>query len=77
MEYSNQTVGGKTEVLTFKWAYSNTYDSRRGTCDCVLTLVHKPGGVASMLEMVTERSETLRYNGYMEGSVDMTGILRK
>jgi len=58
-------------VATFSWSYQNSYDTHRGTCQCRLTLTHKPQGIVSNLVMITEDLETIEYTGYVVGSLNL------
>jgi hypothetical protein len=64
----------KTDEFNFSWNYQNSYDSKTGTCKCVLTKIYKPQGVVSVLKMVTEGLDVIEYTGYMDGSLDFSGF---
>lgn len=66
------TTSYETQEYSFSWNYSNSYDSKTGTCKCVLTKIVKPQGIVSVLKMVTESLDVIEYTGYMEGTVDFS-----
>lgn len=61
----------ETDMFRFAWNYSNTYDSKSGTCQCELLKIYKPQGVVSILRMITESLDVIEYTGYMDGSLNM------
>ena len=61
----------ETDVFRFAWNYSNTYDSKSGTCQCELIKIYKPQGVVSILRMITESLDVSEYTGYMDGSLNI------
>ena len=52
--------------------YSNSYDSKKGTCKVQFLKIYKPQGVVSKLKLITEALDVTEYIGYMEGSIDFS-----
>lgn len=74
MQYTNNPETAteyESDVFRFAWNYSNTYDSKSGTCQCELTKIYKPQGVVSVLRMITESLDVIEYTGYLDGSLNM------
>ena len=65
------TTEYETDVFRFSWSYSNTYDSKTGTCQCELVKIYKPQGVVSILRMIAESLDVTEYTGFMEGSLNI------
>lgn len=61
----------RTDVLTFKWSYKNSYDSQVGTCDMKLALIYKSVGTTFILSMITENLDVMTYRGYVSGSLNL------
>lgn len=64
----------KTDIFHFNWNYSNSYDSKNGTCKVQFLKIYKPQGVVSMLKLVTESLDVIEYMGYMDGSIDFSNF---
>lgn len=62
----------KTDIFYFNWNYSNSYDSKNGTCKVQFLKIYKPQGVVSMLKLITESLDVTEYIGYMDGSIDFS-----
>lgn len=60
----------KVDIFYFNWNYSNSYDSKKGTCKVQFIKIYKPQGVVSKLKLITESLDVTEYTGYMEGSLD-------
>ena len=69
-QYPQTERSYKVDLFTFDWAFSNSYDSKRGVCQVTFTKTYKPEGVISTLTMRQESGEVTEYIGYMEGSVN-------
>lgn len=61
-----------TDTYYFNWNYTNSYDSKKGTCKVLFTKIYKPQGVVSKLKLITESLDVTEYIGYMEGSIDFS-----
>ena len=62
----------KVDIFYFNWNYSNSYDSKKGTCKIQFLKIYKPQGVVSTLKLITESLDVTEYIGYMEGSIDFS-----
>lgn len=76
-EFKNETreetsTQYKTDIFYFNWNYSNSYDSKNGTCKVQFLKIYKPQGVVSMLKLITESLDVTEYIGYMDGSIDFS-----
>lgn len=60
----------KVDIFYFNWNYSNSYDSKEGTCKVQFIKIYKPQGIVSILRLITESLDVTEYTGYMEGSLD-------
>lgn len=61
-----------TDTYYFNWNYTNSYDSKKGTCKVLFTKIYKPQGVVAKLKLITESLDVTEYIGYMEGSIDFS-----
>ncbi|WP_035645953.1 hypothetical protein [Flavobacterium sp. ASV13] len=59
----------ESNILSFKWNYENTYNNKQGTANVELVMINKPIGKVFMMTIISENSDVLRYNGYVEGSL--------
>lgn len=64
----------KTDIFYFNWDYSNSYDTKNGTCKVQFLKVYKPQGIVSKLKLITESLDVTEYTGYMDGSVDFSNF---
>lgn len=64
----------KADIFYFNWNYSNSYDSKNGTCKVQFLKIYKPQGIVSMLKLVTESLDVTEYIGYMDGSIDFSNF---
>ncbi len=64
----------KVDLFYFNWNYSNSYDSKSGTCKVEFLKIYKPQGIVSTLKLVTESLDVLEYIGYMDGSIDFSNF---
>lgn len=64
----------KADIFYFNWNYSNSYDSKNGTCKVQFFKIYKPQGIVSMLKLVTESLDVTEYIGYMDGSIDFSNF---
>ena len=62
----------KFDIFYFNWNYSNSYDSKKGTCKVQFLKIYKPQGIVSKLKLITEALDVTEYIGYMEGSIDFS-----
>ena len=62
----------KVDIFYFNWNYSNSYDSKKGTCKVQFLKIYKPQGIVSKLKLITEALDVTEYIGYMEGSIDFS-----
>jgi hypothetical protein len=58
----------------FKWSYINSYDKKRGTGTVQLFIIKKPQGNMFICTMVLENLEQIVYKGYVEGTLDLSGL---
>lgn len=70
-DYPETTTDYAYDMFRFSWSYSNSYDSKTGTCQCELIKIYKPQGIVSILRMVTESLDVIEYTGYMNGSLNI------
>lgn len=61
----------ETHIMSFKWSYQNSYNTKRGTANVELTIIHKPIGKAFIITIIPEDLDVLQYKGYIEGSLDL------
>lgn len=62
----------KVDIFYFNWNYSNSYDSKKGTCKVQFLKIYKPQGIVSKLRLITESLDVTEYTGYMEGSLNFS-----
>jgi hypothetical protein len=62
----------EADSYSFQWAYSNTYDNKRGTAKVELLKVYKPQGVYFKMTIIPEDLDVLVYRGFMNGTLDLT-----
>lgn len=62
----------KVDIFYFNWNYSNSYDSKKGSCKVQFLKIYKPQGIVSKLKLITESLDLTEYIGYMEGSIDFS-----
>lgn len=62
----------ESDEFIFDWAFSNTYDSKRGICEVSLSKIYKPEGVISILTLREDSGDVTVYTGYMKGSVNFS-----
>ena len=62
----------ESDEFIFDWAFSNTYDSKRGICEVSLSKIYKPEGVVSILTLREDSGDVTVYTGYMKGSVNFS-----
>ena len=62
----------KVDIFYFNWNYSNSYDSKKGTCKVQFLKIYKPQGIVSKLKLITEAIDVTEFIGYMEGSIDFS-----
>lgn len=62
----------KVDIFYFNWNYSNSYDSKKGTCKVQFLKIYKPQGIVSKLKLITESLDVTEYTGYMEGSLNLS-----
>ena len=70
----HKLVESKTEyeshLMSFKWSYQNSYNTKKGTANCELIITHKPIGKAFILTIIPENLDVFIYKGYIEGSLN-------
>lgn len=59
----------KKEVVTFNWAYSNTFDDNKGIAESKILILYKPQGKYFELTILTEDKWLLVYKGEMKGNL--------
>ena len=70
-KYNAETIDQyKSNIFTFNWRYTNTYDGKSGTCRGELVIIHKPQGVVTSLTLITEDLRVIVYKGYMDGTLN-------
>ena len=62
----------KTDEFIFDWAFSNSYDSKKGICEVSFLKVYQPQGVVSILRIREKNGSLTEYIGYMDGIVNFT-----
>lgn len=60
----------ETHIMSFKWSYENSYNTKKGTANVELMIIHKPIGKAFIITIIPEDLDVLQYKGYIEGSLD-------
>ena len=55
--------------INFKWNYVNDYDNKSGTAKVNLVKIYDDLATISKLTIITEKRDTIIYQGYMEGSI--------
>ncbi len=73
-ELKNSISDYKKDIFNFNWAYSNSYDEKKGTAKVELQKIYKPQGVAFVITIIPEDLDILIYKGYLEGSVDFSSF---
>ena len=61
----------ETHIMSFKWSYKNSYNTKNGTANVELIIIHKPLGKAFIVTIIPEDLDVLQYKGYIEGSLDL------
>jgi hypothetical protein len=61
----------EADVFSFRWKYSNSYNSETGYATVSLTKIYKPAGVIFSIKMVLPNLDVLRIKGYMEGTLNL------
>lgn len=59
----------ESNIFSFKWNYENTYNNKQGIANVELVMIHKPIGKVFIMTIISENSDVLKYNGYVEGSL--------
>lgn len=67
----------ESDLFFFQWGYINTYDGKKGTAKVELLKVYKPQGIYFKMTIMPENLDILIYQGYMEGSLDLSVYERK
>ena len=62
----------KTDEFIFDWAFSNSYDSKKGICEVSFLKVYHPQGVVSILRIREKNGSLTEYIGYMDGIVNFS-----
>lgn len=62
----------ESDEFIFDWAFSNSYDSKRGICGVTLTKIYKPEGIISILTLREDSGKVTVYTGYMEGTLNFS-----
>ncbi len=62
----------ESDEFVFDWAFSNSYDTKRGICEVSLSKIYKPEGVISILTLREDSGDVTVYTGYMEGSINFS-----
>ena len=62
----------ESDEFVFDWAFSNSYDTKRGTCEVSFSKIYKPEGIVSVLTLREDSGDVTVYTGYMEGSVNFS-----
>lgn len=61
----------QSHIMSFRWSYENSYNSKKGTANCELIIIHKSGGKAFILTIIPENLNVLVYKGYIDGSLKL------
>lgn len=61
----------ESHIMSFRWSYENSYNTKKGTANCELIIIHKPVGKAFILTIIPENLDVLLYKGYIEGSLNL------
>lgn len=70
--YPETSTTYESDDFIFDWAFSNSYDTKRGICEVSLSKIYKPEGVISILTLREDSGDVTVYTGYMEGSVNFS-----
>lgn len=62
----------ESDEFVFDWAFSNSYDTKRGICEVSLSKIYKPEGVIPILTLREDSGDVTVYTGYMEGSINFS-----
>lgn len=62
----------ESDEFVFDWAFSNSYDTKRGICEVSFSKIYKPEGIVSVLTLREDSGDVTVYTGYMEGSVNFS-----
>lgn len=61
----------ESHIMSFRWSYENSYNTKKGTANCELIIIHKPVGKAFILTIIPENLNVLLYKGYIKGSLNL------
>lgn len=75
LDENNENYAGN--LFSFQWVYINTYDQKKGTAKVELLEVYKPQGTYFKMTIIPENLDILVYQGYVEGSLDLSVYERK
>ena len=62
----------EADEFIFDWAFSNSYDSKKGVCEVSFSKVYQPQGVVSILRIREQNGSLTEYVGYMNGTVNFS-----
>lgn len=62
----------ESDEFVFDWAFSNSYDTKRGICEVSFSKIYKPEGIVSVLTLREDSGDVTVYTGYMKGSVNFS-----
>lgn len=62
----------EADEFIFDWAFSNSYDSKKGVCEVSFSKVYQPQGVVSILRIREKNGSLTEYVGYMNGTVNFS-----
>lgn len=62
----------ESDEFVFDWAFSNSYDTKRGICEVSFSKIYKPEGIVSVLTLREDSGDVTVYTGYMEGSINFS-----
>ena len=64
-EFPETEENYRSTLMTFKWAYQNSYDSDKGVCDVVVIFVSRPEGEVISVLMKTEDGMEVNYEAIL------------
>ena len=62
----------ESDEFVFDWAFSNSYDTKRGICEVSFSKIYKPEGIVSVLTLREDSGDVTVYTGYMEESINFS-----
>lgn len=56
----------KYDLITFKWDFRNTYDTKEGVASVQLMKIYKPYSITFEMKIINQELDVLVYTGYMD-----------